>query len=280
MKIPFRYGYGFTLLAVTAFAMLVLSCGNGDIAGAAGGWGEDKTNTSVYMELHPASVDLDICNDVSIGLVANINTEQVNPSLPPNTLYLEGYEVDFEPDEPGSPHVRGSKYKLSSVLPASDLGMFFIDPGIKAAFLNDINSGQYDGMHGFPSYSARYTAYGTDAFNGTPRVWGSRASFSFKMGRYSICVPSIVPMDITVRALINPDNNFPEPDDITFTIAGGTAPYTVISNSPLIESPGDLGTGNMIFTVDPEKPVSTTTVTLTVTDSANQKTVASVTLNP
>ena len=133
-------------------------------------------------------------------------------------------------------------------------------------------------MPAFPSYSAKYTAYGTDAFNGTPRVWGSRALLSFKIGRYSTCVPSIVPAAVTKTGKNNPDGDIS--DDIAFTINGGTAPYSVISNSPFIDSLGDLGVGNVTFVVDPQKPDFISTVTLTVTDSANQKAVASVTLNP
>lgn len=270
-------GYG--LLATIILALSVFSCGNGGITDPGGGWGSQSTNSSISLTLLPGSVELDICNDVSVGLIANISAQQINPALPPNTLYLEGYDVVIEAEVSGYPDMDGGNYKLTSVLPVTDLDLFFVDPGIKAAFLNDLNTGQYAGIPEFPAYSAKYTAYGTDEFNATPRIWGSRASFSFKMGRYSTCVPSISPATVTKTGIANPDVS--SEDDMTFTITGGTAPYSVISNSTsLIESPGDLGIGNMVFTVDPDRPGSTTEVTLTVTDADNQSTVATVTLNP
>jgi len=260
-------------------AFAVVSCGNGGITDPGGGWGSEATNTSVGLHLEPESVELDICNDVSVGLIANITTQQINPSLPPNTLYLEGYNVSFDTESPGAPDIEGGNYKLSHTLPASGLNLLFVDLGIKSAFLNDLNSGQYQGIPQFPTYSARYTAYGTDEFNATPGVWGARSYFSFKIGRYSTCTPSISPSSATVTALGNPDAN--PSDDITFTLKGGTAPFSVISNSTsLISSPGALGIGNMVFTVDPDKPAAPTEVILIATDAANQSVVATVTLNP
>jgi hypothetical protein len=280
MKMSDKHAY--VLAIVLALTAAILSCGNGDITGTGGNWGEGSTNTRVLLELNPDYIELDICNDVSVSVLANITTEQINSAMPANSLYLEGYEVAYKPDVVGSPDIVGDKYKLSSILPASDLNLFFIGPGIKMAFLNAINSGQYAGLPEFPSYAARYTAYGTDTFNGTPRVWGSRATFSFKMGRYSTCIPSMLPENIVVKAKLNPDGDIPPDDDnLTFNISGGTAPYTIISNSLLhIASPGVLSIGTTSFTVDPDTtggiPAS---VTLTLTDAAGKTVVSKINLN-
>lgn len=266
------------MASLLALVPVVLSCGNGDITRLDGSWGAERINTRVDLVLQPASVEVDICDAISVGLVANITTEQIDPELPPNELHMEGYEIVFEPSYAEAPDIQGGKYVLGSALPSDGLDLFFIDPGNKAFFLNDINSGLFGGVQSFQTYSARYIIYGTDSFTGSPKSWGVRSSFSFKMGRYSTCVPSIVPSAVTIKVKYNPDAD--PSDDITFTISGGTAPYSVISNSVYIESPGNLGIGTMSFTVDPNMPLITTIATLTVTDSANQKVIATVNLNP
>lgn len=272
-----RFGYVLVGGALLALAAGVFSCGSDEIGSSGGSWGEGDTNTMVLMELNPASIEVDICNAVSIGLVANITAQQINTALPPNSLRVEGYEVVFMPNSAGTPDIQGGEYELTSEVPVSDLDLFFMDPGLKSAFLNDINSGLYAGMQAFPSYSARYIVYGTDSFNNTPRVWGAKASFSFKIDRYTTCVPSIVPAAVTKTAKYNPDLD--PSDDITFNISGGTAPYSVISNSIYIESPGNLGIGEMSFTVDPDKPDIIRTVTLTVTDAKGQEVQAVIAIN-
>jgi len=265
------------MATILALSTVVLSCGSGDIESSGGGWGEDKTNTRVSLSLHPESIDIDICNSSTVGMVANISIQQLNASLPANNLLLEGYELRFVPNDSGTPVIRGGVFDLSSQLPASGLDLFFMGPGLKALFLNDINSGQYPGAPDYPVYSARYTVYGTDDFTGAYRSWGAASSLSFRVGRYSTCMPSIVPASVTKAAKHNPDGDIS--DDIAFTISGGIAPYTVISNSIYIESPGNLGIGNMSFVVDPDKPDISTTVILMVTDSSGQVVKAVVTIN-
>jgi hypothetical protein len=84
---------------------------------------------------------------------------------------------------------------------------------------------------------------------------------------------SVSPPAASVAGLTNPDGL--ASDDVTFTISGGTAPYSVTSsNISLISSPGTIA-GN-IFTVDPNSTCSGAAVTLTVTDSAGRTTTATV----
>ena len=223
-----KHAYAVVIVFALAIPVALFSCGDGSITGAGGSWGEDLTNTRVSLGLYPESLEIDICNEVSVGLLANISAQQINPALPPNILYLEGYEVAFEPIDKGSPVIRGGIYMLSKVLPSTGNSLFFIDPGLKSAFLNDINSGKYPDMTDFPSYWVDYKVYGTDTFNNTPKVWGSRARLSFKVGRYSTCVPYIVPETDIVYAIPHPDTSLD--DNRIFHISGGAAPYTLTSS--------------------------------------------------
>jgi hypothetical protein len=88
----------------------------------------------------------------------------------------------------------------------------------------------------------------------------------------------VTPSTATVVGVANPDGGDTS-DDVTFTITGGSPPYSVSSDTPaVITSPGLL-VGN-VFTVDPDSVTSPTVVTLTVTDNdANTKQVT-VTVNP
>jgi len=274
-----RFGYGLAIAALLMLAAGVLSCGSGGIENLGDGWGEDKTNTRVSLSLQPDSIDIDICNSATVGMVANISIQQLNVSLPENNLLLEGYELGFVPNDSGTPTIRGGVFDLSSILPVSGLDLFFMDPGLKAQFLNDINSGQYASAPNYPVYSARYTVYGTDDFTGASRSWGAASSLSFRVGRYSTCVPSIVPASVTVKAVRNPEND--TSDDITFYVSGGSAPYTITSSNPLIiSSPGVLPIGHTLFTVDPHSPsMPPINVMLTLMDASGEIAIANITIN-
>jgi len=89
---------------------------------------------------------------------------------------------------------------------------------------------------------------------------------------------SVTPEAITVTGIANPDSN--TADDVTFHIAGGTGTYSMFSdNNAVIASAGDLA-GNNFFVIDPDAVSSSTTVKLTVVDSAGATASANVTVTP
>ncbi|MBI5101026.1 MAG: Ig-like domain-containing protein [Nitrospirae bacterium] len=82
-----------------------------------------------------------------------------------------------------------------------------------------------------------------------------------------------------VMGIPNPDGN--AADDLTFSISGGTGPYTITSSNPgVIASPGLLGAGVTQFTVDPNSVNVSTQVTLFVSDSVGATVSVPVTVNP
>jgi hypothetical protein len=91
---------------------------------------------------------------------------------------------------------------------------------------------------------------------------------------------SISPGSISLTGVSNPDSDDTS-DDVTFSISGGTAPYTVYSdNEGVIDAPGELSSGTSSFTVDPDSVGAETDVTLTVVDSEGSTATATVTVTP
>ncbi|GAB4536782.1 MAG: hypothetical protein Fur0020_05040 [Thermodesulfovibrionia bacterium] len=86
----------------------------------------------------------------------------------------------------------------------------------------------------------------------------------------------VLPDKVSVIGIPNPDTD--TSDDVVFTIYGGTAPYTVISDHQTI-IPNQAVTGNT-FTVDPDDVNTATDVKLTVVDSSNNTAEVTVTVNP
>jgi hypothetical protein len=70
-------------------------------------------------------------------------------------------------------------------------------------------------------------------------------------------------------------------DNVTFTITGGTGPYSMFSsNNAIVASQGSLGSGINTFTVDPDAVSTSTGVTLTVVDSLGATKSATITVTP
>lgn len=86
----------------------------------------------------------------------------------------------------------------------------------------------------------------------------------------------VLPDKVSVVGIPNPDTD--TSDDVLFTIYGGTAPYTVISDHQTI-IPNQTVTGNT-FTVDPDDVNSATDVKLTVVDANNNTAEVTVSVNP
>jgi len=86
----------------------------------------------------------------------------------------------------------------------------------------------------------------------------------------------VLPSSANVVGIPNPDSD--PSDDVLFTIIGGIAPYTVISDYQGI-IPNQTVSGNT-FTVDPDEVTTGTDVILTVVDSTGGKAVVTVTVNP
>ncbi|MEW6586586.1 MAG: Ig-like domain-containing protein [Nitrospirota bacterium] len=103
------------------------------------------------------------------------------------------------------------------------------------------------------------------------------ADFTWSFTTAAPGILSMLPPVASVSPLTNPDSS--SGDNVTFTISGGTPPYTVTSsNTTLIPSPGTL-TGNT-FSVDPDAVCATASVTLTVRDSLMATDTATLTLTP
>lgn len=252
--------------------MLLASCGNSN--STTGSWGAYEVNTNVYLELYPSSINIDVCNASADVMVANVLTSKISQALPDNTLTVDGYTLMFNASG-GAPPIDGDSYAMTRMLPATGVGLLYIDAGIKSAFLNDINSGAYPTAPVAPTYTAAYSIYGSDLLSGKPRSWGTRSEVSFKMGRGpAICVPRMMPVLVSVKAVAWPDKT--TSDDITFYISGGTAPYRVTSDSPLINSPGYIPEGSFSFMVDPDYKDTPATVTLTLIDAAGQQAISTV----
>lgn len=268
---------------VVLSAISASSCGSGDFV-SSGGWGEDRTYTRVDLDLSPEATSVDACDPSSVAVMVNASTAQVNPELPENILQLEGYGLSFAPVDASSPPLAGGRFGQSKALPFEGLSLLFVDEGMKAAFIDDINSGLYNSAPDFPAYTASYTLYGTDAFTGESMSWGEVASFSFRMGKYTDCdsytpsAPVMMPEYLSLTACLNPD--VCTSDDLTFYVSGGIAPYKVYSDSALIVVPSDIPLGQTSFAVDPNRPAAITEVAITLVDSIGQTVISTVQLIP
>lgn len=89
----------------------------------------------------------------------------------------------------------------------------------------------------------------------------------------------VSPASITLTGINEPPAT--SADNVTFTISGGTGPYSMFSdNNVIIASQGALGAGVTTFTIDPTAVIASTTVTLTVTDFLGVSKTASVIVKP
>ncbi len=87
------------------------------------------------------------------------------------------------------------------------------------------------------------------------------------------------PKAVTVTGFTNPESPAKPADNVTFTITGGTGPYSMFSsNDAIIASQGALG--GSTFTVDPDSVASSQTVTITVVDFLGATATSTVTVNP
>jgi hypothetical protein len=90
---------------------------------------------------------------------------------------------------------------------------------------------------------------------------------------------TVSPAAIGLSAYANPDGD--DTDDVTFTVMGGAAPYTVYSSDAgVVEAPGGLGEGAASFTVDPAGAAVETDVTLTVLDAEGASATALLSVLP
>jgi hypothetical protein len=219
---------------------------------------------------------VDVCASGNAYAVANITADAIDPDLPENTLYLEGYTVTYAALTEGAPPIEAASYQVSQALPVGDLSVVVVDQGRKEQFLHDVTLGGYGPDEDFPAYSAEFTFSGEDSYGSE---FEATASLTFRVGQYTACTPSVSPSSIRLTGASNPDTDLS--DDITFHISGGIAPYTVYSDDEgVIEAPGLLGTGVESFTVDPAAVASETAVAVTVVDSGGNSAVAAVTVTP
>lgn len=231
------------------------------------GWGSDKTNVVACAEVLPESLEVDLCNSASAMAIANITTRIVDPDLPENTLHVESYRLEYRPLTAGAPPIAGNPtFPLSVELPASDVGLHFLDGTRKAALLDDLRSGFFSPAEEHPAYATTYTFFGKDDYGSE---FGAVAGFTFRAGRFSGMM-SLHPQSISIRG----------GNTLTFHIMCGAGPYTVFSNSSVIPAPGQLPSGVTSFPATPSVVFSATEVTITVMDSHNMTAEATVTVNP
>ncbi|MBI5675245.1 MAG: Ig-like domain-containing protein [Nitrospirae bacterium] len=88
---------------------------------------------------------------------------------------------------------------------------------------------------------------------------------------------AVAPSAVTVTGFANPEAN--PADDVTFTITGGTGPFSMFSNNnAIIASQGPLG--GSTFVVDPDAVAVSNAVLITVQDSIGAFATATVTVTP
>lgn len=261
---------------VLLLALLFHACGE-ERKAENGTWGSDRTNIRVYAEVVPETDKVDICNSVDNYVVALINTSVINEDLPENVLYLEKYSFEFEPVDSDSPPIAPGAVNNKRQLPVNGMDLIMVDSERKKKFLEDLNSGTYS-SNDSQAYSIIYTFGGVDEYGSG---FGVIASTEFSIGKYSACTPSVLPAEISLVGILNPESPEDASDDVKFYITGGIGPYTVYSdNTSKIPAPGKLGAGVSEFTVDPDSVSSSLVVKLTVVDSTGASAFASVTINP
>lgn len=253
---------------------LLIACGGG--GGGGGGsssssssTGGSDTGTIVSASVVPESVNVDYCTESASSALATLGVISVNSKLPANTLQTESYKLTFSSTDPGAPAISGGTFNDSRTLPASDFAVQFIDTPAKQAVRAALA-----GSGASYAYQAKYKFTGEDLYGTT---WTSTATVSFNMGQYSPCPMAVYPSSITIQGVNDPAD---PSDNIVFAITGGTGPYTVYSNSALIEAPGALGPAVASFAVNPSGVAEPSTVTLTVADALGALATAIVTLIP
>ncbi len=257
-------------LSIVVACLLAISCGGGGAGSGGGGGngGSSDTGTVVTASVVPGSVNVDYCSDEGETASATLTADLINSSLPSNTLTTESYRVTFTPLTHGAPVINGGVFSDSRTLPASEFPVSFIGSSDKLALRAALaNSGAAY------SYTARYRFSGEDLY-GTS--WSAVGSFAFNLGKFSACPLSIYPPAATVTGINNPDSDLG--DDVLFRVSGGTPPFTVFSDSVLLNSPGTLPDGITSFIADPNQATEPTMVTLTVSDSLGALSTATLTV--
>jgi hypothetical protein len=261
---------------VLLLALLLHACGEEKQA-ENGSWGSDRTNIRVYAEVVSETDKVDICNSVDNYAVAFINTSVINDNLPDNVLYLEKYSFEFEPVDVNSPPIAPGSLTSKRQLPANDMKLIMVDSDRKKKYLEDLGAGTYS-TNDSQAYSVTYTFKGADEYGSD---FGIVAGTEFSMGKYTACTLSVLPAEISIVGVSNPETPEDTSDDVTFHISGGSGPYTVYSdNTALIPSPGELGARVSEFTIDPGSILTSTKVILTVVDSTGASATATVTVIP
>lgn len=269
-------GGRFSPFILAAFVFALLSCGGPEPSGPPGSWGAEDTNVVVNVGLELDSASVDICNAAGTGAKASFATSPANQELPENTLYLEKYTVEFSPLTEGAPPIETSTIQRSAVLPFNGLPLIFMDAAKKAKYVSDITTGGYKPASEQPLYTVKYSFSGKDKWG---VEFGVAAISTFDIGKFGGCDSPllILPFSISLKGVANPDDD--PSDDVTFHIAGGSAPYTVYSDNPaLINAPGALALGVSTFSIEPDSPASETVVTLTAVDRKGATAIAKVTL--
>jgi len=87
----------------------------------------------------------------------------------------------------------------------------------------------------------------------------------------------VSPTAVTVTGIANPDVD--PADDVTFTITGGTGPFSMFSNNNAIIASQGVLVGST-FVVDPDSVAASTPVIITVEDSLGATVTATVTVTP
>ncbi|KKL17659.1 hypothetical protein LCGC14_2483350, partial [marine sediment metagenome] len=233
----------------------------------------------VTLSISPDTYEVDVCDPISNSASASLFNSVINPDLPHNTLYLKTIQTSYTPLTEGAPPLplqSGPVIAMVYTLPVEGQGVAYIDAALKRGFINDVSLGGYTSAEEFPRYRARYTFSGVDLYGSS---WGVTGGFDFRIGRYTQCSIVMYPELVELTGLANPDGN--ASDDITFSIGGGTLPFTVYSDKTgVIDSPGVLGAGVTSFTVDPDSVVLDTLVTLTVLDSLGATAMSQVNVTP
>lgn len=262
------------LTVLTVFlCALALSCtggGAGSSGGGGGGGGTSDTGTLVTASIVPGDINVDYCKDEGAGAEATLTADIINSSLPSNTLTTESYRLTFTPLTAGAPHITGGAFPDSRTLPADGFGVAFVDTTLKQSLRQELAATGAAHL-----YRATYKFTGEDLYGTT---WSASGNFTFNVGKYSTCPLALSPASATVTGINNPDGD--PSDDVLFTITGGTQPYTVYSDSLLINAPGALGDGVASFIADAAQADVPTDVTITVVDTDGASTTATVTVTP
>jgi hypothetical protein len=217
---------------------------------------------------------VDLCGPSGSEASADIQTEAINENLPENTLYLEGYDVEFSPAASGAPPIEGVSALETRALPVSALKLLFLDPGRKAKYLEDVTTGGYSA--GGALYTVEYTFHGKDLHGAE---FGTVARSTFSIARYEGCEAlAISPTSITATGLPDVAGQNDPSDDLVFSVRGGLPPYKVRSSNDAAVHHSDTIDEAGTFKVEPDAVVSEVTVDITVTDSAGRSATASLTI--